>query len=322
MFQQLDFALHRLDSTRDSLGRLVSRTRFEPSLARAIADLSADVAFEDGDYDAAANHYRSVDLERAGPIELFRLARLAWATGDFAAADGLMLAAGGRYHGDDPTFRPWLELQRGQIDLDQGRYEDALDHFRGANRDFGGWWLVQEHIGEALSLLGREREAAAVYERVVLDTGAPEFLSALADLVEEGQPNRAAQLRADAAALYEQRLAEFPEAGVGHALDFYLGDPAQVAQAVELAEANFEARRGAPARIALAQAYLLADRVDDADRALEPALNGPWQSAELFATAARLAEARGDLEGADRFVDRARAIRPDALAHLPGHLAD
>jgi len=317
---RLDYTLHRLDQAAGALEQLAARSRFVPAVARAVDDLRADLWFDDGEYARVAMH----DLEIADarePGALFRRARYAWATGDFDRADELFAAAAAAYHGPKGSYRAKLALQRGQLDLDRGRYRDALDHFRAADAAFSGWWLVHEHIGEALDLLGRADEAIAVYEGVVRDTGLPEFMDALSGLLEHREPARSAQLYAEAESLYADRLERFPEAATGHALDHFLGEPAHAQTSIELAENGFAVRRGVPSRIALAQAYLLADRADDARSVLWPALSTPWRSAELFATAARVAEATGAAEAAD-LAARAIAIRSDVFAHLPGTLAD
>ena len=77
----------------------------------------------------------------------------------------------------------WVELQRGLLDFDRRRDHEALAHYRVAERAYSGYWLIEEHIAEALDRLGRTAQAVEMYQRVIERTRNPEFVSALTDQI-------------------------------------------------------------------------------------------------------------------------------------------
>ena len=112
--------------------------------------------------------------------------------------------------------------------------------------------------------------------------------------------------------VYEAQLKQFPSASYGHALDHFLefGPPER---ALELAEANFAARAGVPARIGLAEARLAKGDAAGAREVIEPALASGYVAAELYWSAAEVFAALGE-DG------RASQLRADAQALNP-HVA-
>lgn len=302
---RVDLTLHRFADVDRSLTAATGGAIVPASRQRATRDLRGELAFHVGDYAAAREHFAvSVDTERA-PAALFRLALYHWRTGDYDGAEVLFREAELRHHSASPGDRAWYHLQLGLMDLDRGRYADALDHYRDGAGLVSGWWLLEEHMAEALAALGRESEAVELYDKVVAETGSPELMDALASLT--GDADLADRARRG----FEDRLARFPEASYGHAFDHFLAtDPVR---ALDLALANLTLRPGAPARIALAQAHLRLGRPGPAEAALTPALKTPWRSAELFATAAIIYRRLGNHDDAADFESIAVGINPDAM---------
>jgi tetratricopeptide (TPR) repeat protein len=205
-----------------------------------------------------------------------------------------------------------MELQRGLLDLDRGRYADAAAHYRAADERFSGWWLIEEHLAEALSALGRTNDAERIYRDVVARTGHPEMLDALSGIVEnEGE---AEALRDRAREGFEDRLARLPSAATGHALEFFLVN--EPARALALALRNVETRPGAVPRLRLAQAYAANGLLAEADGELASLLSSHYRSAELHATAALVYRARDQLDNADRERRHAEEINPHAMADV------
>jgi tetratricopeptide (TPR) repeat protein len=213
-------------------------------------------------------------------------------------------------HGDSPHPRAWLALQRGLLALHRGRWDLALAHYQHALRLLPGWWLAREHVAEIHALQGQTELALQEYAAVIGDTGSPEFMDASARLLRErGDAAAAAPWIARARALYEQRLAQLPEATYGHGLDHYLqfGSPTE---ALALARRNQALRPNGEASIKLAAALLNAGQPAEALRWLRQTLDSGWRSAELHATAARTAAANGELAEAREQARLAKALNP------------
>jgi len=311
---RLEFTLHRLGRAAARLAETDAWKIRPPADQRRIAALRADLAFQQGRYaDALAGFEAALAAERS-LTNLARLAQYRWKTGDFADAEALYREALGQLRGEGGEEAAWLNLMLGLMDLDRGRYADALVHYRDAEAALSGYWLIDEHIAEVLALQGKTADALALYQDIIARTDNPEFMDAVAAIhLEAGRADEARAMIARARARYEAQLERYPEAAYGHALEHFLefgDDPARV---VELAEANHRTRPNAEAKISLARAYLKAGRTDAARAVIEDALATPWNTADLHATAAEVFTAAGDPARAASERERALALNPDAL---------
>ncbi len=309
----MNYSLHRLDRVDPDLETLAGL----PGVIRpSAADLqlrSGSLAMERGDYDAARTALQaSVDHKRTLP-NLATLGLWYWKTGDFETAEGLYRDAFGTYHGRAAQPVAWLHLQLGLLDLDRGRWDDAMEHYLAAGDVMPGWYLVDEHVAEIHTLRGETDQAVAIYERVVESTGNPEFMDAMAGIeAERGNDEASAAWAEKARAAYEAQVARFPEAAYGHALGHFLefGD---AARAVEMAEANHAIRPNGQAKVWLAEAYLAAGRAADGVRVVEEALAGPYRSSDLHVAASGCYGAMEDKAKADEHRALALAINAHAF---------
>ena len=245
---KLHFALHRLSLAKQVLDGC-------PGLAGTVEDLGlrADIAFYTGRYKDAGVIYRALVNQVGTPQTYIQLALYSAKTGSPGEASAMMEAAEKRYHGGSAIQLSWFALQRGLIELDRGRYEEARALFTLADQRLPGHWLNEEHLAEVARLRGEKADARRLYEAVVRKTGAPEYLDALASMeAEAGNAQVASQLLARAETIYTDRAKRFPEAIAGHALKHFLSDAPQPAKALTLAEANFSNRPYGDAAIALA----------------------------------------------------------------------
>jgi predicted Zn-dependent protease len=305
---RLHYTLHRLKQAGAALDSCPASAE-----AAEVAALRADIALHSGRYRETEGVYRAL-VNRAGTAQQYvRLALLRNKTGSPAEAAALLEAAEKRYHGNSPTMKAWLKLQRGLVALDRGRPDEALAMYRLAGDALPGWWLVDEHIAEVLQLSGKTSEAKALYESVVARTRAPEFMDALASIeLEQGNEARARQLLAEVRMLYERRLAAFPEAAAGHALDHYLRDPADAPVALSLARKNFSDRPYGDSAIALAKASMLSGEAQRAAALIEAQLASGWDTAEAYWI---LGEALGKLGQRQRSSEaKAEALRRNPLS--------
>ena len=168
-----NFKLHRLDAAENDLRVLDAATP-------GVEALRADLAFHRGRYDDARRGYAH-EVELAGKWDDYaRLAYLQSRTGDFAAADRSYAQAEEQISVKEMRSYAWVELQRGLLSFERGRYEDALAHYRKADRAYSGYWLIEEHIAEVLDRLGKRGGAIAMYEKIIARTHNPEYVNALA----------------------------------------------------------------------------------------------------------------------------------------------
>ena len=302
----LDYALHRLSRAKQTLDDC-------PGIAGKVEDLSirANIAFYSGRYQDAGIIYRTLVNQVGSPQTYIQLALYSAKTGAPAEALAFLEAAEKRYFGGSPLMQSWLALQRGLIEMDRGRYEEARALFALADERLPGYWLNEEHLAEIALLNGDAAAAKRIYESVVRKTGAPEYLDALAALENEaGNPQAATPLLERAAAIYRERAKRFPEAIAGHALAHDLEAAPQPARALTLAEANFRNRPYGDSAIALAKAELLNARPGDAARRLEQQIARGWDTAETYWILSLAARSAGDAR-------RATTAASEALRRNP-----
>lgn len=316
----LGFTLHRFGAIEADLAA-VEQYAFVPGSAReAVEELRADLAFQLGRYEESLALFERFAVERPSSRNCLRLGYYYWKTGDDVRADAYLVQAAERA-GDDAQAVASIELQRGLRDLERGRLAQAERHYRRANALYPHWYLVEEHLAEVMTETDRLEEARAIYERVLAQTGNPEFMDALAGVHERLGDREGAERYATAAdAAFDRQFELLPEALAGHAFEHYL-ERAAPERVVEIAERNHAVRPSPEAELQLAQAYLRAGRLADATRAIGAARRSPFVSPELFAVSSIVHERGGDSRqaGADRaLAESMREGVTDELAFLRG----
>lgn len=302
----LHYTLHRLKLASAALDRA-------PSTAdkTEVAGLRGDIAFYSGRYKEAENTYRSLVNQVGISSQYIRLALLKSKMGSPGEATAFLEAAEKRYHGISATRKAWMKLQRGLIALDRGRFDEALAMYQLAADELPGWWLIDEHIAEIKSLTGDNAAAKALYESVIQRTGSPEYMDALAAIeLNNGNREGARKLILQARAIYEERLAKFPEAAAGHALSHFLQDAENPRRALSLAQRNFSTRPYGDAAIALARACLLNGKAEQAVSLLERQLSSGWDTAELYWVLGEAWTNLGRNQHADQAKSEARRRNP------------
>ncbi|WP_439486257.1 tetratricopeptide repeat protein [Blastomonas fulva] len=310
MQASLDFSMHRLPQAQAQLAAIDGYAVPPESGDRAeIAAMRGDIAFYSGDYQAALALYDQADALVPGSAS-FRRAIFAARTGDVDQADAYLVEAERAYRSPTPQTRSYMELQRGILDLDRGRLNEAMSHFRKADALFPGRWLIEEHIAEVLNLQGKTAKSEALYRDIVRRTGHPEFIDALAGIAEaRGDTAEAKRLYARSWAIWTKRLQQFPQATYGHAIDHCIARQ-DWACALTLAQRNHEARPYGEAKIALARALLGNGQVVQARTLIEQVLASRWRTPDLHAAAADIYQASGMAEKAAEQRRRARALNP------------
>lgn len=308
---RLNYTLHRLDRIDDDFARIQKIPPADKGEHFSRELFKANLAFQRGQYADAEKIL--VGLAEGSPNlgSLSNLGLYRWKSGKFDEAETLYERAIAAYDDDGAEPKAWLHLQLGLMDLDRGRYDDALVHYRDAEKALPGFWLVEEHIAEILTLTGKTEDAKAMYTAIIDRTGNPEFMDAMAEIaLAAGDAAGAEAWLTKATAKFDEQLARFPEAAYGHALEHFLAHGKDPAKALAMAEKNHALRPNADAKRLLAEAYLAASRVDEAKKMVEAALATPMRSADLHATAAAVFSAAGEARLANEQRDLASGMNP------------
>ncbi|MEM6293614.1 MAG: tetratricopeptide repeat protein [Myxococcota bacterium] len=309
---RLHYSLHRIPEATADFSAAATRIRRTPDGAASMAAFEGNLALQTGRYDEAAERFAASLKAKRTMSNLSSYAVFLWKTGDFDGAEEHFREALTHYHGKPTEPIAWIHLNLGLLDLDRGRLDDALAHYREAEQHVAGYWLIDEHIAEILTLRGETEQAKALYADIIERTNNPEFMDAMAGIAaEEGRAEDAAAWTARARARYDAQLARYPEAAYGHALEHMLefGEPSE---ALTMAQKNYDLRPGGEAAVLLAQAQLAAGDAKAADRTLAQTLKSRFRSADLFVTAASIAFARGKDSQAETLLTKARGIDPTA----------
>jgi tetratricopeptide (TPR) repeat protein len=307
----LAFSLHRLPRTAAALD-VIDHYAVPPEaeIADEAAALRGDVAFYSGRYAEALARYRG---RKPSDESNFRMAVYQGKTGQI----DLGLATLDRMEREMrfPTAQVManLDLQRGALELQRGRWDAAAKDFARADAIFPGYWLTEAHRAQMRALAGDRAGAIAAFEAIAGRIQSPEVMDALASLYRaEGDAARSALWAERAGAEWERRLKLLPEAAYGHAVEHYLafGDPKR---ALDLALKDAAARPYGTAQIALGWAWLANNRPAEALKALRPLQGSPWVSAEQHLVAAQAHALLGDSDAADAEQQKALALNPRAL---------
>jgi tetratricopeptide (TPR) repeat protein len=276
-----DFKLHRLARTKEDLEKT-------PDLAddAGAAALRADLALQEGRYGEAKKGYEAALRKKRSWDNLARLAYLKSRTGDVSGADKLYVRAEDEISAKEMRSYAWVELQRGLLNFDAGRYDKALSHYQRADQAYSGYWLIEEHIAEVLHALGRTDESVALYRKIIERTHNPEYVSALAAILDQED------LYSEAERLFQEQSALYPEAALGHYLKYMIGRKSPSPDLLALAKKNVQLRPNGDAKLLLARAYLKLNEPAKARAEIDEILATPWRTPELGKVARQIRSAR------------------------------
>ena len=293
---KLAFKLHRLADVKRSLAAV-------PSLAETAEakGLEADLYFQEGQYEKAKAAYARIIEEESAWDNLARVAYFVASMGEYAGADDLYARAEDELTAKEMRSYAWLELQRGLLDMAQGRHDAALAHYHRADRAYSGDWLIAEHIAEAMAAQGNYQEAAKLYETLVARVPKPELRQALGELYTVmGNEDRAKPLFDAAEASYLASVRRGEVQYYHHLADLYADAIKNSRDAVKWARQDIMLRENFATQSALAWALYRNGEVDAAGRWMAKALSSGAKSAHLFHRASRIfAAASRSAESAD-----------------------
>ena len=302
----IHFKVHRLDDVEQDLN--ASTDLLESSQGRAI---KADLDFQQGRYEAAKNGYEALIEEDRTWDALARLAYLHFKMGDFEGADRLYDEAVDELTAKEMRHYSWVELQRGVVDLTQGNYEKAREHYQRAERAYSGHWLVDEHVAELLGAEGKNDEAEAMYRRVIARVPRPDFQQALGELyISMGNCAEADEWlkRAESAFLESAQRGEVHY--YHHLADLYADVFENGAEAVKWAQKDLELRRNFSTLAAMASALYRAGDFSKALELMNESLASGVKDARLFRLAGIIHKAVSPNGKADSYLQMAAAINP------------
>ncbi len=260
----LDFTLHRLPRVEVALAAAEHAILVDVPTRAAILGMRADVAMQRGRLEEARRGFDASLSLHANATGWARLASWQWESGNLNAAEATYRKAASMSHAARGSQRALTHMQLGLMDLEAGRLDNAMAHYLDADAAFPGWWLIEEHIAEVLALQGQIAPAMRMYQELVARTHNPEFMDALARIHSaRGEETEAERWIQESRRIHMRRMALFPEAAWGHALDHFL-DFGAGEQAVDLAEKNFALRPNRQAREHLVRAYEKAGQHDAA----------------------------------------------------------
>ena len=313
-----NIALHRLGRVEPDLVAVERAKVPDRAQLAVVAGMRGDVAFYSGRYgDALTLYERSHTMSRTLGTA-FRLANYWGRMGDEAKAQNYLNEAESALSGPKQETHAFLEMTRGILAMDHGRWDEAQYRFHRADLIFPGHWLIQQYLARAVGLRGRPERSMALFKAIFAHSGLPEPADAIAGLYRSmGDRAQSEAWAARAQALWDKRLALIPEAAYGHALDHTLayGSPGT---ALALAQRNYAARPYAEAATGLAWAYMANHRPADAVRAIEPVLASGWTASEPHIVAAEAYALIGRSSDADAQRRAALAINPHSFDRNPG----
>jgi Tfp pilus assembly protein PilF len=312
----LELTLHRLEPAEASARAILGGVIVQAESRSRAEQILGSVALQRGDLTAAREHFNTAHQVAPSSGTLLLLSDLVFKTGQADKARALIDEALTKTSARNPFEQATVLLRRGIIELETNHIDEARAYFEKANAAYSGWYLIEEHLAEVTALQGKNDEARAMYADIVRRTQRGEFMSALADVLEEaGEADEAKAWRDLAARAFARDMKAYPQAAWGHALDFFLEHDTPE-RALEIASENARARPWCEAKLGLAEALALSEKLDEAQALVDGCLASDWETPGLRVTAAHVYKAKGDLETARAHAARAEELAKGSAAEL------
>jgi tetratricopeptide (TPR) repeat protein len=245
--------------------------------------LEGDVALHEGRYAEAESLYRAVLDGHQDWGDLCRLAYLDWKTGKAAAAESLYAKAKDGLSVKEMRSYAWIELQLGRMDFEYKRYESSLEHYLKADQAYSGYWMTRQYQAESMAALGRTREAIRLFKALVERTGRPEFMSALAELLEPRDKAASADYYQRADEAFDREFDLYPEAMLGNLTKHMLRRKGKQfdEKRIDVATRNYRNRPNGESELLLAQSYWASNRSDAAVKLMGELERTAWKSPDM-----------------------------------------
>jgi tetratricopeptide (TPR) repeat protein len=298
--------LHRLEAAKTDLEKLAFMDE-DPK----VQVLKADIAVQEGNYNAAATSYRNIIEINRNWDNLSRLAYLQAKFGDFDSAEQFYQEAEEEISAKEMRSYAWVELQRGYLALSRGQHDSAWDHYQRADQAYSGYWLTKEYMAEWLGAQRNYDAAIVLYKQIIACAQRPELYHALGDLyLFMGKPELAKHWHEKALAVYLDSARRGEVQYYHHLASFYADARLDGAEAVKWARKDIQLRQNVTTRDALAWALFRDGQYPAAVDEMKKALSGNWQDAHLFFHAAMIHLAAGLAEDGKVYFQKAVDINP------------
>jgi tetratricopeptide (TPR) repeat protein len=311
----LDFKLHRLAATKRDL-------EMSPELAGTPQGktIAADVVFQEGLYEEARKLYEGLIEQDRTWDNVARLAHLHAKLGDIDSADKLYVEAEDEITAKEMRSFAWVELQRGLLNCQYGRFKQAREHYDRANRAYTGYWLVEEHMASLLAAEHKLAEAASLYQSVLQRVPKPELQQALGEIYRHmGKAREAEEYFQKALAVYLQSAERGDVHYYHHLVDFYCDARCDAEQALKWARQDLQVRNNSSTQAAMARALHLAGRNDEARQMIDQALGSGAKEPGLFLQAGKIHSAAGGNGLGEHYLKLAAELNPHHSAFHVHH---
>jgi len=302
----LDLRLHRLEEVQGDLEMVpLLPSRFEARV------LQADLAFQKGCYEASRSALEELIRENPTWDTIARLAHWESKLGDPIEADLLFQQAEEDLTAKQMLSYAWLELQRGLLDFNHGRYSEARAHYRRAEAGYPGHWHTAEHFAELHAAEGNFDEAEAMLKQVIERTSKPEIKQSLGELyLFTNRREKAEPWFDDALASYLDSVRRGGVHYLHHLADFYADARLEPAEALRWAEQDMKMRPNFSTQSTLAWELFRIGRVEEALEYIGIALNSGVRDAAIYSCASEMFAARGDTAKGMHFAELALRTNP------------
>ncbi len=312
-----DLAAHRYAGAAAALDKVdgfVVPDRYTLAEAKA---MRSDIALAQGDLRRASALLNEAEVIDVWTGSRYRMALLARATGDYAAATRYFAETERLNRTPTPQFLADLRMRQGELKFGSGDWAGGTALFEEAQRLFSGHWRSEMRVAQMQALRGEANRALTTLARLAQETENPEVMDVLAGmLIAHGDAAGAKRWASEAGRQWAEYRKQMPEAAWGHAVDHEMvfGDPAL---AVDLAKRNALNRPNGDSLLLLAEAHLANGQPTEALVAAKRAEAMGWRSVGLWRTQAQALDATGQAAAAQAARQRALAINPKAFDANP-----
>lgn len=217
---KIHLALHRNAAALTDISLVKGRLLIDQYDALAIDGLTADALLQLGSLDKALELYSTNYARKPSFQNASRLSRAYAARGNMQQAEHWLNVAQEQTVAQSNYQIAWLALQRGILDLTQTHLNNAYQHFEKADQHLPGYWLIEEHLAEVDTLLGRTALAENRYRAIVDRAPLPQMQIALADVLElrdqVGNEAEIRMLRDQATQQLQNISADYPDLVLEH----------------------------------------------------------------------------------------------------------
>ncbi|MBW3629741.1 MAG: tetratricopeptide repeat protein [Gemmatimonadetes bacterium] len=305
---------HRFVEARQAAERLLSSDPESPAFRAHLAEINLEL----GDYRAAAAMFRSVEANRSDPDVAPRLAHWLELTGRTDEARTLLYSTreaalrGGRIAGERAA---WMHLRIGDLELRNGRLDEAEEAFRAGLAAFPGDYRILAAMAR-LEAARRNWERSTAYGDAVLGQVLdPSVLIMLSEVAAARGDTAAA---AEYAQVLEISIQEQKSAYHRDWSLFLLDRGSQTEEVLARAETELKTRRDVYGYDLLAWALHKVGRNQEAAAAMKTALRLGTRDAMLLYHAGMIDRALGNDASAAKHLAEALRINPSFHpAHAP-----